>query len=70
MSRQAYKLLREGRYAAEVQVELVDDQGGWAPYLSVNDALKLDRVRLALRQGDLATAAQHGRIFELKPVSV
>ena len=32
------KLIHEGRYAAEVEVELIDDDTGWAPYLSVGDA--------------------------------
>ena len=39
------KLIHVGRYAAEVAVELIDDDTGWAPYLTVEDARKLDRVR-------------------------
>jgi hypothetical protein len=30
---------------------------------------KLDTVRLALRRGDIAEAAKHGQVFELKPVA-
>jgi hypothetical protein len=63
------KLIHEGRYAAEVPVDLIEDESGWSPYLSVNDALKLDAVRDALRRGDVAAATQHGRVFELVPVS-
>jgi hypothetical protein len=51
-----------------VEVDLIEDEGGWSPYLSVADAAKLDAVRNALRNGDLATAARHGSVFELKPV--
>ena len=58
------------KYAAEVPVELVEDETGWSPYLSLEDARKLDAVRRALRDGDVATAAKHGRVFELTPVSV
>ena len=36
------KLLREGEYAAEVDVELIDSGLGWTPYLSLEDAQKLD----------------------------
>ena len=36
---------------------------------TVEDALKLDGVRDALRRGDLAAAARHGRVFELVPVA-
>jgi hypothetical protein len=64
MSRRT-KLIHEGRYAAEIPVDLIEDESGWSPYLSVEDALKLDAVRDALRRGDVAVAARHGRIFEL-----
>jgi hypothetical protein len=63
------KLLHEGRYAAEIPIDLIEDESGWSPYLSANDALKLDTVRDALRRGDIAGAAQHGRVFELVPVT-
>jgi hypothetical protein len=69
MSRKSSKLVREGKYAAEVDVELIEDDTGWSPYLSVADGKKLDLVRKALRQGDVAAAAKHARVFELTPVS-
>lgn len=63
------KYVHEGRYVAEVEVALVEDDTGWSPYLSVEDAYKLDDVRDALRQGDLQSAAKYGRIYELRPVA-
>jgi len=69
MTRKTIKLLHQGRYAAEIPVELIEDDTGWSPYLSIEDATKLDAVRKALRQGDIAAAAQHGRVFELVPVA-
>ncbi len=69
MTRATIKLIREGRYAAEVPVELIEDDTGWSPYLSVDDAQKIDAVRAALRVGDIAAAAKHARVFELTPVS-
>jgi hypothetical protein len=68
MSRRT-KLIHEGRHAAEIPVDLIEDESGWSPYLSVEDALKLDAVRDALRRGDVAVAARHGRIFELVPLT-
>ena len=68
MSRKSSKLVREGKYAAEVEVELIEDDTGWSPYLSIADGKKLDLVRKALRQGDVGTAAKHARVFELTPV--
>lgn len=60
--------VHEGRYAAEVDVTLIETDSEWAPYLSLDDARKLDQVRDALRRGDLKGAAKMGRIFELQPV--
>ena len=69
MKRKAIEFVHEGRYAAEVSVELIEEEGGWSPYLSLEDARKLETVRLALRDGDFSKAAKHARIFELLPVS-
>ena len=69
MMRKAIKIVHEGKYAAEIPVELIEDFGGWSPYLSSADASKLDAVRKALRAGDVATATKHGLVFELLPVS-
>jgi hypothetical protein len=63
------ELVHEGKYAAEVPVELIEEQGGWPPYFSFEDAQKLEAVRLALRRGDIAEAAKYGRVFELTPVA-
>lgn len=63
------KLVHEGDYVAEVDVTLIITDDEWAPYLSLEDANKLDDVRLALRQGDLTTAARLGRIYRLVPVA-
>jgi hypothetical protein len=37
----------------------------WSPTMSLEDARKLETVRLALKCGDVAEAAKHGRVFEL-----
>jgi hypothetical protein len=58
MNRGTIKIVHEGRYAAEIPVELIEEEGGWSPYLSVEDATKLDVVRKALREGDIETAAK------------
>jgi hypothetical protein len=68
MTRQSIKLIHQG-YAAEIPVELIEDETGWSPYLSVEDATKLDAVHKALRQGDIAAAEEFGRVFELIPVA-
>jgi hypothetical protein len=68
MTRRATKLVREGSLAAEVDVALLDGPGEWGPYLSPEDAMRLDMVRALLQSGDTAQAARYGRIFELKPI--
>lgn len=62
------KVIHEAGYAAEVEVEVIDSDDGWAPYLSLSAAQKLDAVRKALREGDLKQATRLARIFELSPV--
>ena len=63
------RLVREGDLLAEVDVHLVEAQGGWAPYLSLEDAYRLDDVREALRAGDIKRASQlASRLYRLMPV--
>ena len=64
------KYVHEGRYVAEVDVELLEDETEGSPYLSVGDAYKLDDVRDALRRGDIAAAARLARVFALQPVAI
>jgi hypothetical protein len=63
------KLVHEGEYAAEVDIELVDTGEGWTPYLSLEDAEKLDDVREALRAGDINRASELAKVYRLTPVS-
>lgn len=67
--KQMTKLIHEGDYAAEVDVTLIVTDDEWSPYLSLEDAYKLDDVRQALRQKDLETATQLARVFKLTPVA-
>lgn len=67
--RKKLKYVHEGQYVAEVDVELLEDETGWSPYISLEDAYKLDDVRDALRRRDLESAAKYGRIYELRPIA-
>ncbi len=69
MTRKRLKFIHEGKYTAEVPVELIEDDTAWSPYLSPADVTNLDTSRLALRRGDVAEAAKYGRVFELTPVA-
>ncbi len=64
------ELLHEGNYVAELDVEILDTKEGWSPYLSLEDAMKLDEVGEALRKGGLKRATSLVRVFKLDPVSV
>jgi hypothetical protein len=66
--RNTVELVREGKFAAEVPVELIEEDGGWSPYFTIDQTRKLDAVRKALREGDLKAASKFGRVFELVPV--
>lgn len=69
MSRRSTQMIHEGDYVAEVTIELIEDETGWSPHVSEDDVLKLDRVRLALRRGDIAAASREAKVFALTPVS-
>ncbi len=64
------KLIHEGEFVAEVDVNLVEGEEGWSPYLSLEDAYKLDDVREALRQGDVQRATQMAKVYTLIPVAI
>jgi len=65
---QRTKLVHEGKYVAEVPIELIVTDEAWFPYLSLDDAYKLDQVRDALRRGDIKQAAKMARVYALTPV--
>ena len=56
--RSIMKFVRGGAFAAEVNVEILEEERSWAPYLSLEDAYKLDDVRDALRAGDIDRASR------------
>jgi hypothetical protein len=68
-TRKRTKIVHEGMYIAEVDVEILEDETGWSPYLSLDDAYKLDDVREALRRGDIAAASRSSRVYSLTLVS-
>lgn len=67
--RRQTRLVHEGEYVAEVEIELIETDDKWSPYLSKNDALKLDDVRLALQRNDLRQASQLANVYRLTPVT-
>ena len=68
-SRETVKHIHEGKYAADVTITFHYEGSGWDPTIDREDVEKLERVRLALRNGDLAAAAKEATIYELLPIS-
>lgn len=68
MTKTKTKYIHEGDYVAEVKVNLIQSEHEWAPYLSVEDAGRLDSVREALQEDDVKSASRYGRIYRLEPV--
>ena len=68
-TRKHTKLIHEGKYVAEVEVQLINTDKGWSPYISMDDAMKLDAVREALRDEDLEMAKKLAKIYLLSPVA-
>ena len=66
MTERRTERIREGNYVAEFEIRLLDDpQSPWSPYVDPEDVRKTDRIRLALRRGDMAAAAREARVYEL-----
>lgn len=61
------KFIHVGSFVAKVEVGLVYDDDSWSPCLSLEDARKLDKIRMALQEGDIQAAAKYAQIFQLTP---
>ena len=64
------KLIHEGQYIAEVDIELVETEDEWSPSMSVEDAYKLDDVREALLHGNIRKASQYSKVYTITPVAM
>ncbi|MBN1306528.1 MAG: hypothetical protein JXA18_01325 [Chitinispirillaceae bacterium] len=64
------KLVHKGNYIAEVDIEIIDSYEGWSPYIPLEDALKLDDVREALRRNNIAAADKIARVYTISRVKV
>ena len=69
-TRNVKKLIHEGDYIAEVDVQLIESEEPWSPYLSLEDAYKLDEVREALKTRNLEHATRLARVYTLTPVAL
>ncbi len=67
-TRHQTKLVHEGEFVAEVEVDVIESSEGWGPYLSLEEARKLDDVREALRWGDLTAANKLARVYRIMRV--
>lgn len=69
MSRKTIKMIHEKNYAAEIEVELFEDETGWSPYLASGEAEKLDKLRRALVEDDLKIATTMAKVYKLETVA-
>jgi hypothetical protein len=67
--RKKAKYVHEGRYVAELDVELPEDDTGWSPYSTAEDACRLGDVRNVLLRGDLEAATKLARVFRLEALA-
>ncbi len=68
--RHVKKMIHEGSYVAEVDIDLVESELSWSPYLSLEDAQKMDAVREALKNNDIIKASKLAKVYNLTPVAV
>jgi hypothetical protein len=60
--------MMQSRASILPKVDLIETDEGWSPYLSLEDAYKLNDVLEAVRRGDFKTAGRTARRFALTPV--
>ncbi len=63
------KFIVVGKYVAEVEINIIDSDEGWSPYISLDDALKLDNIREALKKDDIKSAKKSAKVFTLSPIA-
>ena len=67
--RKHVKFVHEGKYVAEVEIEIMHDENGWSPYINLDDALKLDTLRELLREEKISQAKEYAKVYILKPIA-
>ena len=67
--RRQKEFVHVGDYVAEVDIDVIYTDDEWSPYISLEDARRLDEVREALRAGDLKRAVTMARVYKLVPVA-
>lgn len=68
MTHNSVQLIREGEHLAEVSVKL-EEVGEWGACMGHAEIAKLDRVRRALRAGNIRDALEDAKVFRLVPES-
>jgi hypothetical protein len=61
--------LKEGQFYAEVQVNFEYLGPDWDYVVGPDDLSKIERVREALKSGDVVTASREAKVFKLHPVA-
>ncbi len=69
MNQTKLQFIHECRYAAEVEVMIINDDSPWSHIVAKEGVFKTDRARLALRRGDVAAAAKEAKVFEMMPLA-
>lgn len=69
MKKRQEKFVHVGDFVARVEIDLIYNEDTWSPCISLEDAQKLDKIRLFLQKGDYKAASENAEIFRLTPVT-
>jgi len=69
MKKKTTKYIHEGQYVAELDIELMYAEEGWSPYMSLDDTLKIDEIRDALKQKNVKLAGRYAKVYRLEPLA-
>lgn len=69
MKKRQERFVHVGDFVARLEIDLIFNEDSWTPCISLEDAKKMDKIRLLLQKGDYKSASENAEIFRLTPIT-
>ncbi len=64
------KRIYVGGVMAEIEVSMTDELEAWGPHINPSELDRIDRLRRALKAGDMESAAKEAKLYSITPLAV